>query len=230
MLFKCRWPRLTAIRRPVTRAMCQTTSSPGQFTRISRHRARVSPNCGTTTASVIYGSAFTPFQPAGYHPSNPSGTLTTTGANFWFDTAQSTQGVDTGQTTIPNSQWSWAYCPNGPSGAGYTPNPILYLPKQRRRLQSGRPLRDFLHRAGSVGAGSGLGLDARFCLVPALRHDGAWRGHQSVAGTVTKGLIIGVSQSGYYIRSLIFYGFNQDEWGRIVFDGGWNLISSRMCG
>ena len=41
-------------------------------------------------------------------------------------------------------------------------------------------------------------------------------------------MTVGSSQSGAFIHGLIFYGFNEDEDGRIVFDGAWPQIDGRM--
>jgi hypothetical protein len=49
-----------------------------------------------------------------------------------------------------------------------------------------------------------------------------------IAGTVTKGMTVGGSQSAAFIHGLIFWGFNQDESNRIVFDGAWPQIDGRM--
>ena len=185
------------------------------------------PSCGPTQKLIIYGSAFTPFQPAGYQPSNPSGTLTTAGATFWFDTAQSTQGVDTGKTTIPNSQWSWAYCPNGPAGAGYTPDPFYICLNNGGAFNSSDLYEISFPAQNPLVQGVGWASTRDFISFLRYGTTAPGGGTNPIAGTITKGLIIGVSQSGNYIRSLIFYGFNQDESGRIVFDGGWDIIASR---
>jgi hypothetical protein len=39
---------------------------------------------------------------------------------------------------------------------------------------------------------------------------------------------IGSSQSGAFLRALTFYGMNEDEDRRIVFDGIWPMIDGRM--
>ena len=41
-------------------------------------------------------------------------------------------------------------------------------------------------------------------------------------------MTVGASQSAAFIHGLIFYGFNEDEDGRIVFDGAWPQIDGRM--
>ncbi len=49
-----------------------------------------------------------------------------------------------------------------------------------------------------------------------------------VAGQIRKAIGRGVSQSGNYLRSFLHLGFNEDEAGRIVFDGLDPLIAARQ--
>jgi len=44
---------------------------------------------------------------------------------------------------------------------------------------------------------------------------------------ITSAIVRGVSQSGNFVRHLIFLGMNADEAGRIVHDGAWPLIAGR---
>ncbi len=180
---------------------------------------------GTTAQSVIYGSAYTPYQPAGYNPTlaSPYG-LSTTGANFWFEASQSTQGVDSAQTTIPNSNWSWANCPTG--GAG-TPNPFYFC------LNTGTYSPNNLYEVTFTAQNPlvlGVGFASMRDIVSFLRYSTSAPGGGSnpISGTVTKTMNLGSSQSGSYIRGSIFYGFNQDESGRIVIDGANPQIDGRM--
>ena len=61
-------------------------------------------------------------------------------------------------------------------------------------------------------------------------------GANPIAGTVSKALTIGGSQSAAFIHGFIFWGFNEegrdkaghDQKGRIVFDGAWPQIDGRM--
>jgi len=49
----------------------------------------------------------------------------------------------------------------------------------------------------------------------------------AIAGTISKAVIRGVSQSGNFTRHYIHLGMNQDEAGRIVHDGAWPIIAGR---
>ena len=174
---------------------------------------------------VIYSSAFTPYQPASL----------TSGATLWYDTSQSTDGVDTGYTPLSgptngpplsSGQWSWAYCPNGPSGAGYTPNPDW--------ICSNSPFNtNYLYEMVFTAQNplvQGVGYAATRDLVSFLRYGttAPSGGSNPIAGSVTKAMIVGVSQSGAFDRSYVLYGFNRDESGNKVFDGDWVIIAGRI--
>ena len=173
-----------------------------------------------TAQLVVYSSPFTPYQPA-----NISDTTT---PQFYSVTSQSIGGAETGKTTLTSSQWSWAYCPNGPSGAGYTPNPTWIC------INNGAPfnvnnLYEMVYTAANPLV-QGVGFASTRDIVSFLRYgtSAPGGGTNPLAGTITKSMIVGVSQSGAYARSLVFYGFNQDESNRIVFDGAWVIISGRI--
>jgi hypothetical protein len=178
-----------------------------------------SPASSTTQQLVIYSSPFTPYLPVGA-PSD----MSTSNAKFWYETSQSTDGVDTGKTTVPPSAWSWAYCPSGGSG---TPNPTWIC------LKSGTFNPDDLYEISFTAQNplvQGVGFAATRDFVSFLRYSTADAlGHANpLAGTVSKAMIIGVSQDGAFDRSLVAYGFNQDESGHIVFDGDWVIIDGRI--
>ena len=76
----------------------------------------------------------------------------------------------------------------------------------------------------------GIGYAATRDLVSFLHHQtmAPGGGSNPISGTVTKTLGIGSSQSGAFLRALTFYGMNEDEDRRIVFDGIWPEIDGRM--
>ncbi|MBV8521009.1 MAG: hypothetical protein JOY71_02570, partial [Acetobacteraceae bacterium] len=176
-----------------------------------------SPASSMTQQLLIYGSAFTPYQPVGA-PSS----MTTSNAQFWYDVSQSTDGVDTGMTPIASSAWSWAYCPSGAPG---TSNPTWIC------LSSGfNP--NYLYEMSFTAQDplvQGIGFAATRDFVSFLRYSTADTvgNNNPISGTVSKAMIVGVSQSGAFDRSLVAYGFNEDEANHIVFDGDWVIISGR---
>jgi hypothetical protein len=176
---------------------------------------------GHTAQLVIFGSAFVPYQPAGYVPGQ---VISNAGARFWSLTSQSTQGVDGPKTTIPNGQWAFAYCPNGWPG---TPNPYFIC------LQNGTFNPQLLYEMVLTAQNPlvlGVGFAATRDLISFLRYESTAPGGGSnpISGSVSRVIDIGASQSGSLIRGSIFYGFNQDESNRIVVDGAWPQIDGRM--
>jgi Alpha/beta hydrolase domain/FG-GAP-like repeat len=170
---------------------------------------------GSTGQLVIYSSPFVPYQPA---------TLNTSTAQFWYETSQTTDGMNVGQTSIPSSQWSWAYCPSGSPG---TANPTWVC------LSSGTFNPNYLYEMVFTAANplvQGMGFAATRDLVSFLRYDSADQNGNAnpIYGSITKAMNIGVSQSGAFLRAYTFYGFNQDENNRVVFDGSWVIISGRI--
>jgi len=65
-----------------------------------------------------------------------------------------------------------------------------------------------------------IGYAATRDLIAYLRHN-----PNELVGPVNRALAIGISQSGRYLRNYLADGFNQDENGRIVFDGVMTHIS-----
>jgi hypothetical protein len=192
---------------------------------------------GSTGQLVIFSSAYVPYQPAGYDPTNPSATLSTANSQFWNLTSQTTDGVDGPKTPITN--WTWANCPSGPPG---TPNPYYIC------LSTGTfdptKLYEMVFKVQNPLV-LGVGFAATRDLISFLRYetDAPGGGSNPIAGTVSKVIDIGSSQSGSFIRSSIFYGFNEDEGSRgkkdsdrddhdqmrrIIVDGAWPQIDGRL--
>ncbi len=76
----------------------------------------------------------------------------------------------------------------------------------------------------------GLGLAATRDIVAFFRHEAADEqgGANPVAGKITKVIAHGQSQAGNFIRTFLHLGFNQDESGRIVWDGANAHIAGRQ--
>jgi hypothetical protein len=174
---------------------------------------------GHTAQLVIFSSAWVPYQPAGY---TPGAVPSTQGAQFWSLTSQTTDGQDGPKTPI--SGWTWANCPNGPPG---TPNPYFIC------LGNGTFDPKLLYEMVFTVQHPlvlGIGFAATRDLISFLRYEPTDRaGHPNpISGTIRKVMDVGSSQSGSFIRGSIFYGFNEDESGRIVVDGAWPQIDGRM--
>lgn len=188
----------------------------------------ISVGTATPTAQLIVqsagGAGYEPYLPAGYLPSNPSGTLSSAVGSLSTLTSQTYTGVDGTRTAVSSSQWSWANCPSGPGG---TPNPYFVC------LASGNFNPSLLYEMSYTAQNPlvlGVGWAAFRDLASFLRYGTTAPGGGSnpIAGSITKAYTVGASQSGAMIHGFVFYGFNQDESNRKVFDGAWPQIDARM--
>jgi hypothetical protein len=115
---------------------------------------------------------------------------------------------------IPNSEWSFGSCePGKPAAtsdtqlcypAGFTPGHLYEL----------------IYRAKDpmvLGLGFAAARDLGAFLKSSEKDDSGGANPAYVAGA--KAIVMGSSQSGRFIRTLIHLGFNRDEQGRIVFEG-----------
>jgi hypothetical protein len=169
---------------------------------------------GSTAQMVIFTT------PVPYHPLS----LDTMKTDFWSLAQQSITGVDGPKTTIAPSDWAWADCRTVPFPG--TPDPtriclrngfnsnllyeMVFTAKNPLVLAVGyaasRDIISFFHHAGSDDKGNA----------------------NPIADVVRKVISIGSSQSGSFIRSGLFLGFNQDEQNRQVVDGAWPQIDGRQ--
>jgi hypothetical protein len=170
----------------------------------------------TSTAHLqIQGPAFVPYQPA---------STDTSQAQMWTVSSQTSAGADSAKTLIPSADWAWAYCPSGWPG---TPNPNYVC------LRNGTFDPTLLYEVTYTAANPlvlGVGFAGFRDLASFLRYGTTAPGGGSnpIAGSISTAMTMGASQSGAFIHGLIFYGFNEDEAGRIVFDGAWPQIDGRM--
>lgn len=184
--------------------------------------SHVAPKTSGPTAQLIIsnspsvGGVFTPYQPA---------TTDTSQATLWSESSQTLGGVDTDKVTLSSDAWSWAYCPSGAPG---TPNTTWICLKNGATFDPNRLYEIVFPAANPLVLG--VGYAATRDLVSFLHYGTSAPGGGSnpIAGTVAKTLIVGSSQSGAFIRGGIFYGFNEDENGRIVFVGANPQIDGRM--
>ena len=169
----------------------------------------------STSHMAIQGPAFVPYQPV---------STDTNQAQMWTVSSQTFSGVDSAKTAIPSADWAWAYCPSGWPG---TPNPTYIC------LRNGTFNPNLLYEVTYTAANPlvlGVGFAAFRDLGSFLKYGTTAPGGGSnpIAGSITTTMTVGASQSAAFIHGLIFYGFNEDEDGRIVFDGAWPQIDGRM--
>jgi hypothetical protein len=170
----------------------------------------------TSTAQlVIQAPAFAPYQPA---------SMDTNQAEFWTVSSQTFEGKNSKETPIPSDQWAWAYCPSGWPG---TPNPNWIC------LKNGPFNPKLLYEMAYTAKNPlvlGVGFAAFRDLGSFLRYETAAPsgGSNPISDTVKLTYTVGSSQSGAFLHGFIFWGFNEDENGRTVFDGAWPQIDGRM--
>jgi hypothetical protein len=128
------------------------------------------------------------------------------------------------RVSIPTSEWAFASCPAG--GATTPSDTRLCYPAG---FQPGR-LYELIYRAKDPTV-LGLGYAAMRDLAAFFKYE-----PRDASGTAnplyragTRGVIQGSSQSGRNIRTFLHLGFNQDETGRIAYEGAYPHIGGGLA-
>jgi hypothetical protein len=118
---------------------------------------------------------------------------------------------------IPSDQWAFGTCPDGVT---VTPSPghICLLRAFRPEGFRAGTLYELIYRARDPIV-MGLGYAAMRDLMVFFKHT-----RRDDDGERPKGVFMGSSQSGRNMRTFIHLGFNEDEAGRIVFEGAYPHI------
>jgi hypothetical protein len=127
------------------------------------------------------------------------------------------------RTPIANNEWSFGACPDG--GAATVNDKQICYPAG---FQSGR-LYELIYRAKDplvLGLGYAAARDLGAFLKNREQDDSGTANPVYRAGN--KAMVMGSSQSGRYIRSFIQLGFNQDEDGRMAFEGAYPHIGGGL--
>jgi hypothetical protein len=166
---------------------------------------------GTTTLSLRAGSGY------------PHATADQDTAVLTASRTETADGVKSGTTVVPRSDWALADCRAVPFPG--TPDPSRLC--VRGGFDPAR-LYELVYTARDPLV-LGVGLAATRDLVSFLRHEqqDATGTPNPVAGLVRHTIAIGNSQSGNFIRTFIHLGFNEDLVGRIVWDGAFPRIAAR---
>src|ERR1700722_2384643 len=118
------------------------------------------------------------------------------------------------RVAIPNAEWSFGSC-EADKAPAVNDTQICYP----AGFKPGR-LYELTYRARDplvLGLGFAAARDLGAFIKASEKDDSGTANPAFVAGA--KAIVMGSSQSGRFIRSLIHLGFNRDEAGRIVFDG-----------
>lgn len=166
---------------------------------------------GTTTLPLRTGSGY------------PHAATDQSAAALTVSTAETAEGVKSGTTVVPRSDWALADCRTVPFPG--TPDPSRLC--VRGGFDAAR-LYELVYTARDPLV-LGVGLAATRDLVSFLRHEqqDSTGTPNPVAGVVRHTIAIGNSQSGNFIRTFTNLGFNEDLAGRIVWDGAFPRIAAR---
>lgn len=170
---------------------------------------------GTTARLMIPRGTPSPYPPT---------TLDTTKATLVSAVFESAEGVKAGVVKIASADWAFANCESTPFPG--TPDPA------RICLKSGfDPARLYeLQYSVKDPLVLGVGFAATRDLNAFLRYERADDSGtpNPVVGMVRSAISEGSSQSGAFLRAFIRLGFNQDETGRIVWEGSNPNIAARV--
>jgi len=170
---------------------------------------------GHTTPLIIPRGQPSPYPPA---------SLDTTKAKLMSATGEDATGAKKGAVTIPTTEWAFADCstipfPGKPDAGkicvknGFDPA-LLYTLEYT--------VKDPLVLGIGMAATRDLGSFFRYEKADAVGTP------NPVAGRITHAISEGSSQSGTFLRVSLLLGFNQDERGRIVWDGMNPHIAARF--
>ena len=170
---------------------------------------------GNTTPLVIPRGQPSPYPPA----SLDSARATLTSAS-----AETAAGVKSGVATIRSEDWAFADCSTAPFPG--TPNPARICVRNGFDPSLLYELRYTVKDPLVLG----IGLAATRDIGSFFKHDkqDASGTPNPVAGRITHAVAEGSSQSGTFLRLSILLGFNQDEHGRMVWDGMNPHIAARL--
>lgn len=170
---------------------------------------------GNTTPLIIPRGQPSPYPPA---------SLDTTKAQLVSATGELPTGAKKGAVTIPSAEWAFADCSTTPFPGTPDPGKICvkngFDPALLYTLEY--TVKDPLVLGIGLAATRDLGSFFKY-----EKQDASGTANP-VAGTITHAISEGSSQSGTYLRLSLLLGFNQDERGRIVWDGMNPHIAARF--
>ena len=147
--------------------------------------------------------------------------LDTTQAKLISIASEDNVGVRTGVVEIPSSDWAFADCATTPFPG--TPNETMIC------LKNGfdpNLIYELVYTAKDplvLGVGMAAMRDVNSFFRRASAADG-----NPIAGSINWAIGYGISQSGRFQKNFLLLGFNEDEDGRIVWDGAHPIIAGQM--
>ena len=178
------------------------------------------------TADVPSGAGSRPLGILSYPNPYDAASLDTTRLHL-LATASETRAGEVGPTTeVPTSDWAFADCSTTPFPG--VPNPRMLCVKGGFDPAK---LYQLTYEAKDPKV-LGIGLAAMRDVASFFRYEQQDTAGtpNPVAGRITHAIVQGISQSGNALKTFLLLGFNQDEAGRIVFDGANPHIGGRLTG
>jgi hypothetical protein len=176
---------------------------------------RIVNRSGPNSQAILVQNSPLPYQPA---------TLDTTQATLTTHVHETVDGTVTVGSVIPSTDWAWAKCDATHPFPG-TPDPTQIC------LKNGFDLNLLYQVVFTAKDPYVLGVGfAAFRDVAAFFHHATQDDFGTlnpVAGHINWVIGRGVSQSGNFLRQFLHLGFNEDEFGRQVYDGAWPIIAGR---
>jgi hypothetical protein len=150
--------------------------------------------------------------------------LDTSKATLLSAVSETPSGVRSGEQIIPSSDWAFADCRSAPFPGIPDPNFVCL-----KTSVDGTRLYQLVYQAKDPLI-LGVGLAAVRDVVSFFRYaatDAAGTPNP-VAGSIRGAIGYGVSQSGRFAKSFLNLGFNEDEHGKIVWDGLYTFIAGML--
>ena len=176
---------------------------------------RILEQSGTTAALIIPRATPSPYPPA---------TLDTTKATLVSAVSESATGVKSGLVKIAATDWAFSTCEKTPFPG--SPDPAHMCLKNGFNPALLYELQYTVKDPLVLGIGFAATRDLNSFLRYEKKDDAGTA--NPVAGTVRWAISEGSSQSGTFLRAFIRLGFNQDESGRLVWEGSNPNIASRV--
>ena len=176
---------------------------------------RILEQSGNTAALTIPRATPSPY---------PAATLDTTKATLVSAVSESVTGVKSGLVKIPSTDWAFATCEKTPFPG--TPDPAHICLKNGFNPALLYELQYTVKDPLVLGIGFAATRDLNSFLRYEKKDDAGTP--NPVASAVRWAVSEGSSQSGTFLRAFIRLGFNQDEQGRLVWEGSNPNIASRV--
>jgi len=170
---------------------------------------------GLDSSPIIEHSNPIPYKPV---------TLDTRQAHLESHDHETIDGIVSGVTVIPSSDWAWASCSAKNPFPG-TPDPTQICLKNGFAPNKVHQVVFTAQDPPILAVGSAAFRDAASFFKYETQDD--FGTPNPVARGISWIITRGSSQSGTFIRQLIHFGFTQDEANRKVYDGAWPIVAAR---